>query len=196
MARPIILGIVGDSAAGKTTISRGLVEILGADNVTHIGTDDYHRYDRKERAERNITALHPDCNYIDIIAQHMSHLRDGDSILKPVYRHDNGTFDAPVYVAPKRFVVIEGLLGYHTEDMAAVYDVRVFLAPPEDLRRDWKIKRDTSRRGYTEEEVLAEASTSASRTPWRSSARSRRRRTWSCPSCPARRATPPSSPRS
>ena len=26
--RPIIIGIVGDSAAGKTTISRGLVQLL------------------------------------------------------------------------------------------------------------------------------------------------------------------------
>ena len=37
MARPIILGVVGDSATGKTTITKGLVEILGRDNVTHIG---------------------------------------------------------------------------------------------------------------------------------------------------------------
>ena len=49
MARPIILGVVGDSAAGKTTITRGLVRILGEDQVTHVGLDDYHRYDRKQR---------------------------------------------------------------------------------------------------------------------------------------------------
>ena len=60
MARPIILGVVGDSAAGKTTITRGLVRILGEDQVTHVGPDDYHRYDRKQRAERGITPLHPD----------------------------------------------------------------------------------------------------------------------------------------
>ena len=29
MPRPVILGIVGDSAAGKTTISGALVDILG-----------------------------------------------------------------------------------------------------------------------------------------------------------------------
>ena len=46
MARPIILGVVGDSATGKTTITKGLVEILGKENVTHIGMDDYHKYDR------------------------------------------------------------------------------------------------------------------------------------------------------
>jgi phosphoribulokinase len=156
MARPIVLGVVGDSAAGKTTISRGLVEILGEENVTHIGTDDYHRYDREQRAERGITPLHPDCNYIDIMAQHVRHLRDGEPILKPVYQHADGTFGPPVYVFPKRFAVIEGLLGYHTPQLSEAHDVRVFLAPPEELRREWKIKRDTSKRGYSEEQVLAE----------------------------------------
>ncbi len=48
--RPILIGIVGDSAAGKTTISSGLVKLLGPEQVTHICTDDYHKYDRKERA--------------------------------------------------------------------------------------------------------------------------------------------------
>ena len=60
MPRPTILGVVGDSAAGKTTLTRGLVRILGEDKVTHVCTDDYHRYDRKQRAERNITPLDPD----------------------------------------------------------------------------------------------------------------------------------------
>ena len=92
MARPIILGVVGDSAAGKTTLTRGLVRVLGEENVTHVCVDDYHRYDRKQRAERNITPLHPDCNYMDIMAQHLAHMRAGEPFLKPVYRHDDGTF--------------------------------------------------------------------------------------------------------
>ncbi len=156
MARPIILGVVGDSAAGKTTISKGLVEILGEENVTHIGTDDYHRYDRAERAELGITPLDPECNYIDIMSQDIRHLRDGEPILKPVYGHGNGTFGRPDYVKPKSFVLIEGLLGYHTTELASNFDVRVYLAPPEELRREWKVKRDTTKRGYTEEQVLAE----------------------------------------
>ena len=156
MPRPVILGVVGDSAAGKTTITRGLVRVLGEDNVTHVCTDDYHRYDRKERAELNITPLHPDCNYLDIIAQHLAHLRAGEPILKPVYRHQDGTFGPPVYVAPARFTVIEGLFGFYSEAMRDVYDVRVFLNPPEELRRRWKVHRDCSRRGYTTDEVLAE----------------------------------------
>ena len=153
MPRPVILGIVGDSATGKTTISGALVDILGDEQVTHVATDDYHKYDREERKERDITPLHPECNHMDIIGQHLTLLREGEPILKPVYQHSDGTFGPPEYITPRPFAVVEGLLGYHTEDLRETYDVRVFLAPPEDLRRKWKIKRDTSSRGYTEEDV-------------------------------------------
>ena len=108
MPRPVILGVVGDSAAGKTTLTRGLVRVLGEENVTHVCTDDYHRYDRKQRAELGITPLHPDCNYLDIIAQHLAHLRKGEPILKPVYRHQDGTFGPPVYVKPGALHVDRG----------------------------------------------------------------------------------------
>jgi phosphoribulokinase len=155
-ARPVILGVVGDSAAGKTTITRGLVRVLGEPNVSHICTDDYHCYDRRQRGELGITPLHPDCNYVDVITQHLIHLRRGEAILKPVYRHQDGTFGPPVYVQPERFTLIEGLLGYHLPAMRDIYDVRVFLNPPEDLRRRWKVQRDCSRRGYTTDQVLAD----------------------------------------
>jgi phosphoribulokinase len=154
--RPIILGIVGDSAAGKTTLTRGIAQILGAENVTVIGTDDYHRYDRQQRAELNITALHPDCNYLDIMQQHLALLRSGQPILKPIYSHKTGTFEAPQYIKPNRFVIVEGLLGYSTPAARDCYDVKVYLAPPESLRTVWKIQRDTLKRGYTEAQVLAE----------------------------------------
>ena len=154
--RPVILGVVGDSAAGKTTITRGLVRALGEDHVAHICTDDYHRHDRQRRAELGITPLHPDCNHLDILAQHLAHLRRGETVLKPVYRHVDGTFAPAVYVRPGRFTVIEGLLGYYLPEMLDIYDVRVFLNPPENLRRKWKVQRDCSRRGYTTDQVLAE----------------------------------------
>jgi phosphoribulokinase len=156
MSRPIILGVVGDSAAGKTTLTRGLVRVLGEDNVTHVCTDDYHRYDRRQRKERDITPLHPDCNYIDIMAQHLGHLHHGEAFLKPVYQHHDGTFGPLMRIEPEQFAVVEGLLGYSSEALRRLYDVRVYLNPPEELRRKWKVQRDCSRRGYTTDQVLSE----------------------------------------
>src|SRR5262249_35169753 len=146
VGRSIILGVVGDSAAGKTTLTRGLVRVLGEDTVTHVCVDDYPRYDRRQRAERNITPLPPDCNYMDIMAQQMAHLRTAEPFLKPVYQHHDGTFGPLVRIDPKRFSVVEGLLGYYSEHLRSLYDVRIYLAPPEELRRKWKVQRDCSRR--------------------------------------------------
>jgi phosphoribulokinase len=154
--RPILLGIVGDSAAGKTTLTRGLVNLLGAERVTHVCTDDYHKYDRGERARLGITPLHPDCNYVDCIELHLERLHYGQPILKPVYDHATGTLVRPDYVLAREFVIVEGLLGFLTPTMRQFYDVKVYLDPPEDLRWIWKVKRDTTKRGYTPEEVQAE----------------------------------------
>jgi phosphoribulokinase len=156
MPRPVMLGIVGDSGSGKTTITRGLVRVLGEDQITHFCTDDYHRFDRRQRAERNITPLHPECNHLDILAQHLRHLRANDPIMKPVYQHTDGTFGPPDYFGPQRFLITEGLLAFYNQDLCDMFDVRVYLAPPEDLRRQWKVQRDCSRRGYTTDQVLGE----------------------------------------
>ncbi len=152
--RPVILGVVGDSAAGKTTLSQGIREVIGPDRVTVICTDDYHKYNRQQRKALGITALHPDCNYIDIMEQHLRLLREGEPILKPVYNHSTGDFDPPEYVKPAEFVVVEGLLAFHTRAMRECFDVKVYLDPPEELRHMWKIQRDTAKRGYTPEQVL------------------------------------------
>jgi phosphoribulokinase len=154
--RPVMLAIAGDSAAGKTTITSGLVRALGEDQCTAVCVDDYHRYDRAERKQLPFTALHPDCNYIDIMEQHLQLLATGHPVLKPVYDHHTGRLTRPEYVEPRRFVIIEGLLPLHTKLAAACFDVTVYLNPPEKIRREWKVKRDTAQRGYTPEQVLAE----------------------------------------
>ncbi|WP_083983486.1 phosphoribulokinase [Actinomadura hibisca] len=154
--RPVMLAIAGDSAAGKTTLTRGLVQCLGADRMTAVCVDDYHRYDRAERAGRPFTALHPDCNHIDIMEQHLQLLSMGEPILKPVYDHSTGELVRPELVKPKDFVIVEGLLPLHTRLARACFDITVYLDPPEPLRHSWKVKRDCDKRGYTPEQVMAE----------------------------------------
>ncbi|MDQ3979916.1 MAG: phosphoribulokinase [Actinomycetota bacterium] len=151
--RPILLAIAGDSGTGKTTITKGLVEALGRDRITSVGADDYHRYDRQERKELPFTPLHPECNYIDIMEQHLQHLVSGQPILKPIYNHDNGQLERPEYIEPREFVIVEGLLPLYTKTSRAAFDISTYLDPPEEIRIAWKTKRDTGKRGYTEEEV-------------------------------------------
>jgi len=154
--RPVMLAIAGDSAAGKTTLTRGIAQTLGADRATALCVDDYHRYDRAQRRDIPFTVLHPDCNYIEVMEQHLQLLALGRPILKPVYDHSTGELVRPVLVEPRDFVIVEGLLPLHTKLARACFDITVYLDPPEDIRRSWKVRRDCAERGYTPDAVLAE----------------------------------------
>src|SRR5207237_31120 len=99
-------------------------------------------------------------------------------IMKPVYRHQDGTFGAPDYLQPKRFVVAEGLLGFYTPELRDMFDVRVYLDPAEALRRHWKSQRDCQLRAETPRQVPAEpAAAQREERSWEKMRFAQRRRT-------------------
>ncbi|MGE5546951.1 MAG: phosphoribulokinase [Solirubrobacterales bacterium] len=154
VSRPIVLGVVGDSASGKTTLASGIATVLGPERVAILCTDDYHRFTRAERSRNGLSALDPRANHIDILEQHLDLLRGGRPILKPVYDHAKGTLERPEYVEPREYIIVEGLLGYHTRALRDCYDVKVFVEPEETLRIKWKLARDCAKRGYTPDAVM------------------------------------------
>lgn len=153
--QPIFLGVVGDSAAGKSTLASGIAAILGRDRVAILQADDYHRHSRAERRRQGLTALAPAANHLDILEQHLCLLRRGQPVLKPVYDHGGGTLRPPERLEPKPFVIVEGLLAYHSRTMRDCFDVKVFVEPDEGLRHRWKLARDCAERGYQADEVRA-----------------------------------------
>jgi phosphoribulokinase len=154
-SRPVTIGIVGDSGAGKSTMALGLADVLGPERTLIICSDDYIKYSRKRRGQLGVTAHDPAANYIDILEQHMALLRDGQPVLKPVYNHNGGVLEPAEYVRPREFIILEGLLGYSTPTLRDAFDVKFFLEPQEPLRLRWKFQRDTQSSGYTLEQVMA-----------------------------------------
>ena len=86
--------------------------------------DDYHRYDRSQHA---ITPLHPDCNPMDIMAQHLAAAAANRDGRLPSRRR---RLEPPAYPA-QRVLIVEGLLGYLSEQLRGCFDIRVYLDPPE-----------------------------------------------------------------
>jgi phosphoribulokinase len=154
--RPLLLALAGDSASGKSTLSRGVEFILGVERVARVCTDDYHRFDRAARAERGVTPLAPEANDMRRMAADLRTLAGGTSVVKPTYDHHTGTFGADETVAPGQIVIVEGLLPLADRAVRDEIDVAVFLEPEEDLRHRWKLDRDVFERGYSPKEVVAE----------------------------------------
>jgi phosphoribulokinase len=154
--RTVVLGIAGDSAAGKTTLAHGLAALLGDEQVNVICTDDYHRYNRLTRRRLGVSALHPDGNDIELLEHDLARLAAGETIHKPVYNHLSGDFDQPQAVGPRPFLLIEGLLAFATPQLREHSQLKVYLDTPEELRREWKLRRDMAERGYSHEQSLAD----------------------------------------
>jgi phosphoribulokinase len=155
-SRPVLLGLAGDSASGKSTLSRGIEYVLGVERVGRVCTDDYHRHDRATRAELGVTPLVPDANRMDLMAEHLRRLASGIAVTKPTYDHQTGGFGPDEIIEPGEIVIVEGLLPLVDRGTRDAIDVAVFLDPDEELRRRWKLERDVFERGYAPGEVVAE----------------------------------------
>jgi phosphoribulokinase len=151
-----IIGVAGDSGSGKTTFTQGIRSIFGDDLVSTITLDDYHSLDRTGRKEEGVTPLNPRANWLDRLEKDVALLRCGVPIEKPVYNHGTGTFGPPVIFRPKKILILEGLHPLFTPALRRHLDFSLFVDPVQDVKYDWKIRRDMGKRGYSHEQVLKE----------------------------------------
>jgi phosphoribulokinase len=151
-----IIGVAGDSGSGKTTFSSAISAIFGSDVVSTITLDDYHLLDREERASRGITPLDPEANDLHRLIRDVRLLKEGKTIDKPVYSHATGTFGPGVPFHPTRFVILEGLHPFATPELRDNLDYTIFVDPDNEVKYDWKLRRDVGKRNYTPEGVLEE----------------------------------------
>ncbi|ATY85956.1 phosphoribulokinase [Kyrpidia spormannii] len=155
--KAILIGIAGDSGAGKSTFVGELRELIGSDRVMTISIDDYHSLDRRERNQIGVTALHPwKANNLGLLVDHVWQLKAGRTIQKPIYDHSTGTIAPPENVTPTDIILLEGLHILYLEKLREALDLKIYFDTDTRLRVRWKVRRDRETRGYTEEEVLAE----------------------------------------
>jgi len=149
-----LIGVAGDSGSGKSTFAAGIRTLFGKANVAAISLDDYHKLDRQERRKTGIVALNPKANDLKLLALHTTALKQGQMIMKPVYNHSTGKLDPPVRFKPKKIVILEGLLPFHSKKMRELLDFTVYIDPDPEVKREWKLRRDVEERGHSQKAVL------------------------------------------
>jgi uridine kinase len=119
-----------------------------------IAGDDMHKWERNDPHWSALTHLNPAANNLHDELGYAMQLKRGENIVRRFYDHALGKFTAPKNVKPKKIIVFQGLHTLYLPKTRAVFDLKVFLAPEEDLRKKWKIVRDVSERGYSEDVIL------------------------------------------
>jgi phosphoribulokinase len=126
--RPALCALVGAAGAGKRTLCLGLADLLGGDHVTVLALDDYVAHDRESSARQGISPFAPGAAHLDLMAQHLRLMRQGETVFKPVYDRAGGRFAEPEFIRPSRIVLAHGMHGLDTPELRAMWDVTLFVA--------------------------------------------------------------------
>ena len=151
----MVIGIAGDSGAGKDTLSSALCNVFNVGKSLIVEGDDYHKWERGHEKWRTYTHLSPRANHLSALADHTKSLAAGRFVFQPHYDHSTGQFTEPREIRPNRTIIIQGLHALYLKNMRDTFDLKIFLAPHEMVRLYWKISRDVKKRGHSVEKVLS-----------------------------------------
>lgn len=158
MNKPIIIGIAGGSASGKTSISRKLYETFEKTNsVVIIKEDDYYKnQDHLPMSERIKTNYdHPFAFDHQLLIEHLNVLINGGTIEKPTYDYVNHTRSKVTEVIKYSDVIIlEGLFVLESKEIRDLLDIKVFVDTPSDVRFIRRLLRDVKERERTLDSVV------------------------------------------
>lgn len=156
--KPIVIGIAGGSASGKTSIARILKEhFIDTKSVYIVKMDDYYKdqshLSLEERYEMNYD--HPFAFDMDLLIEDIKSLKNGESIDKPVYDFIQHTrSDYREHVDPTDVLVLEGLMTLENKELRDLLDIRVFVDAPADVRFIRRLLRDVNKRGRSMDHVV------------------------------------------
>lgn len=158
MAAPLVVGIAGGTASGKTTVARKVREALSDQRVAFIDQDAYYRdlADMPLAERREVNFDHPDAFDTDLLVAHLNELKQGRAIQKPTYNFVTSTREKTVPVLPGDLILIEGILVLHMQPVRELLDVRIFVDAEDDVRVIRRLMRDIKERGRDFDHVVAQ----------------------------------------
>lgn len=156
---PIVIGVAGGSASGKTTVSQQILTRIGPDRIAFLQHDSYY-YDNShlppaQRAERNYD--HPDSLDTPLLVDHLIRLRRGEPVAVPIYSfatHSRQAETRIVYPAP--VILVEGILIFAERSLRDLMHIRIFVDTDADIRFIRRLLRDMAERERSLESVITQ----------------------------------------
>ena len=156
---PLVVGVAGGTGAGKTTISRAILEDVGREHIAYVQHDAYYRdlghLSMSERLQQNMD--HPNALETELLLEHLGRLRCWEPIEMPVYgfatyrRTERTTF-----VEPRPVILVEGILVLAIPELCDELDVKVYVDADADIRLIRRLGRDILERGRDLSSVIAQ----------------------------------------
>jgi uridine kinase len=156
---PIIIGVAGGSASGKTTVSRAILQRVGAERIAYLPHDLYYHdlshLPLEQRARFNFD--HPEALDNTLLVEHLDALSAGRAIQAPTY--DFATYarqSATQTILPRPVILLEGILIFAEPVLRKRMHIKLFVDADPDLRFIRRLTRDVQERGRSLDSVIAQ----------------------------------------
>lgn len=143
----IIIGIAGGSASGKSTFARSIAIASGSGQAITLAMDRFYRPLGPSDSESEFNFDEPSALDFTLIESVINDLSQKGYAQAPVY--DFATHDRIGYetIPAAPLVIVEGLLVLWHEPLREMFDFKIFVDVPDDLRFKRRMHRDVRERG-------------------------------------------------
>ncbi|XVL11331.1 uridine kinase [Staphylococcus xylosus] len=157
MKSTTIIGIVGGSGSGKTSVTNEIMKNLEGHSVALLAQDYYYKDQSHltfdERLETNYD--HPFAFDNDLLIENLTDLRNGKRVEVPTYDYTNHTrSEETIAFEPKDVIIVEGIFALENKTLRDLMDVKIYVDTDADLRILRRLLRDTEERGRTMDSVI------------------------------------------
>jgi uridine kinase len=98
---------------------------------------------------------HPESLQTELLVEHIKLLRDGQPVNVPVYDftiHSRKSISLRVH--PQPVILVDGILIFAEPTLRALFDVKIFVDTPPDIRFIRRLERDIRERGRSVDSVI------------------------------------------
>lgn len=154
---PLVIGIGGGTGSGKTTVANVILARVGAEHIAFLPQDAYYRdLEDLPRAQRDLLNFdHPDSLETALLIEHLACLRRWEDVHIPVYDFTTHSRTHQTrLVAAQPVILVEGILVFAEAKLRQMFDVKIYVDTPADIRFIRRLQRDMLERGRTMDSVI------------------------------------------
>lgn len=155
--KPFIIGVAGGSGSGKTFFLKCFLHHFTSGEVTLISQDDYYRPKSEQKVDENgwINFDLPEGIDDERLLSDLQRLIGGESVEKKEYTFNVNEENARLLQIPSApIIIVEGLFVFHFQELARLFDLKIFMDADEEITLNRRISRDGMERGYSRDMVM------------------------------------------
>lgn len=155
--QPVIVGISGGSASGKTTLAKKIAKEY-RDKSVIISLDNYYKdYSDPAIDKSTINYDEPASLDVELFIKHLTELKKGNSVEIPDYNFcAHRRLQETIKIKAYPLIIVEGLFLFNIGMPERTFNLKIFVDAPDDIRFIRRLERDVHQRERSVDSIVGQ----------------------------------------